>query len=121
MKNCTSIEQSKKLAEILPLESADMTFCGKYNVITTPYLDSKGSQLTYFMKDEDITPCWSLAALLELLELPTLLKDSIGKGKTGWMVIHYDVNGMRYDSNYFDNPIDACYEMIVTLKEKGLM
>ncbi len=40
MKAFTDVEQSKKLAEILPIESADMYF-------------------------NDNEPCWSLAALLE--------------------------------------------------------
>ena len=54
-------------------------------------------------------------------ELPTLEKNGIGKGKTGWMVTHYDVNGMRYDTPYYNNPIDACYEMILKLHELKIL
>lgn len=66
----TDLEQSKKLAEILPLESADMWYSyygdSKYNH-TIAY---KGEQWflcqTRNSSHSDI-PCWSLAALLSVL------------------------------------------------------
>ncbi len=118
IKAYTNLEQSKKLAEILPLESADMHY-------VRAYFENKQSdwfiQLGVPIKSDDIIPCWSLSALLELLELPTLEKDGIGKGKVGWMVTHYDVNGMRYDTTYYDNPVDACYELILKLHELKML
>ena len=64
MKSYTDIEQSKKLAEILPIESADMHYERAY---------FEGKQSDWFIalgrpiKSDDIIPCWSLAALLNVL------------------------------------------------------
>lgn len=113
MKVFTSIEQSKKLAEILPLESADMYWWyngQKYYVETIDHNDFQKSDIF----------AWSLAALLEVFECPTLTQDKIGDGKTGWMVSAYP-NGCRYDSNWYDNPIDACVEMIIKLHELKML
>lgn len=116
-KICTSLEQAKKLTEILPLESADMRFCfsntlsgriiGHY-----PMIGREPSMGTI--------PCWSLSALLDILDYPQLSKDKLGSGKTGWMVSIYP-NDCRYDSCWHDNPIDACYEMIIKLHELNLL
>ena len=110
----TSLEQSKKLAEILPLESADM------------YWDLLSKDK--YAKVNNIGHClcrtcvyaWSLAALLELLDYPQLSKDKLGGGKVGWMVSVYP-NDCRYDSCWHDNPVDACYEMIIKLHELNLL
>lgn len=118
MKSFTDIEQSKKLAEILPPESADMC----YRIVAYNPNGTHEYQPYCFVRTlESDIPCWSLAALLELLELPTLEKDSIGKDKAGWMVTHYDINGMRYDTIFYDNAVDACYGMILKLKENNLL
>lgn len=47
VKSYTDIEQSKKLAEILPLESANYTRLGKNedNVLARPYFESCSSEL----------------------------------------------------------------------------
>lgn len=122
MKSYTDLSQSKKLAKFLPLESADMCWSrctimdfGDGELKVSYAVEPCNISQTKHTK-EDI-PCWSLAALLDLLELPTLEKNGIGKGKgkTGWMVTHYDVSGMRYDTTYHDNPIDACVSMIELL------
>ena len=67
-----------------------------------------------------IIPAWSLSALLNVLPYPQLSKDKLGGGKEGWMVSAYPDN-CRYDSCWHDNPIDACVEMIVKLKEIKLL
>ena len=114
MKAFTSIEQSKKLAEILPLESADMSWAstglGKPFARTIPL---KGHP-------EEICGCWSLVALLDVLPYPQLSKDKLGSGKEGWMVSVYPDN-CRYDSCWHDNPVDACYELILKLNELNLL
>jgi hypothetical protein len=101
------------LAEILPLESADMYF---------PYFgDNEWGKSAHFGKaleyngKKDI-PCWSLASLLEQLHYPQLSKDKLGSGKVGWMVSVYP-NNCRYDSCWHDNPVDACVDMIEKLHE----
>ena len=110
----TSLEQSKKLAEILPLESADMSWVS--NGLGKPFartIPIKGDP-------EELCGCWSLAALLDVLPYPQLSKDKLGSGKTGWTVSIYP-NDCRYDSCWHDNPVDACCEMIVKLHEQELL
>ena len=68
MKIATDIEQSKKLAEILPIESADMRI-GNY-VGESGKVD--GTNIHYYPKGEsfgapEIIYAWSLAALLDVL------------------------------------------------------
>ena len=135
MKAFTSIEQSKKLAEILPLESADMhlmnssikgeIYVDEFKPVLVPYLRAKDSLDAYSkivnnMIAWEVIPCWSLAALLDALPYPQLSKDKLGSGKEGWMISVYPDN-CRYDSCWHDNPVDACYEMIIKLQEQKLL
>ena len=120
IKSFTSLEQSKVLAEILPLESADMCFNTRNkSPLMTPY-----SRFNEFFSMEPtpdfLIPCWSLASLLNVLPFPNLSKDKLGSGRIGWMVSAYPDN-CRYDSCWHDNPIDTCYEMIVKLHEQKLL
>ena len=79
MKSYTDIEQSKKLAEILPIESEDMWYSyygdPKYN----PTIAYEGKQwfLCYIRNSSYIDiPCWSLAVLLNILPNGTdIVKD----------------------------------------------
>jgi len=110
MKSFTGIEQSKKLAEILPIESADMHW---------QYIEEDDRQLQWFcfpkdfsINQHDTVSAWSLAALLNVLPSSTL--DSSDDH-------HYRMHCMERFTEWFDNPIDACYEMILKLKEKGLL
>ena len=116
VKSHTDLEQSKKLAKILPLESADMHYIVMGGDEDPHIMVGLGKYIGIL----PTVPCWSLAALLELLEFPTLESDSIDKGKTGWMVTHYD-DGMRYDTKYYNNPVDACVAMIEKLHEQKLL
>ena len=125
MKSYTDTEQGKKLAEILPLDSADYfyKYCiGHYNTIyyrleTYPY--NRGANKNY-----DI-PCWSLAALLNVLPKTYYpIKDHktdliLGKPQDKWCVLYWDTTGMQHgEETLGDNPVDACVNMIVKLKEK---
>lgn len=128
VKSHTDIEQSKILAEILPLDSADYfyKYCiGHYNTIhyrleTYPY--NKGAN-----KNNDI-PCWSLSALLNVLpKIYYPVKDHktdliLGKPKDKWCVLYWDTTGMQHgEETLGDNPVDACADMIVKLKEKNMI
>ena len=128
IKSYTDIERSKVLAEILPLDSADYfyKYCiGHYNSIyyrleTYPY--NKGAN-----KNHDI-PCWSLAALLNVLpKIYYPVKDHktdliLGKPKDKWCVLYWDTTGMQHgEETLGDNPVDACVDMIVKLKEQNLI
>lgn len=124
IKAYTSIEQSKKLAEILPLESADMWWAeryagrvtenGQYVVAEKPYYYPslvKPSDINYSQDTIKDIPVWSLAALLGVLPYPSLHKTFIG-----WRCDSYDKEGQtcRLGENA-DNPVDTCYEMILKL------
>lgn len=115
MKTYTNIEQSKKLAEILPVESADMYWkngvSDKYIQCFTPFVGT-GTDMDY---DYDV-PCWLLAALLNILPRETRLLKS-GTDDT----YHCDCPSKGNVPGNFDNPIDSCYELILKLKEKDLL
>lgn len=117
MKSYTDIEQSKKLAEFLPLESADMCFniSQRHNMppLMTPY--SKFNEFFDISPTPDfLIPCWSLAALLDILPTGKVLLHD--KGNHGYKCICNNI-----DSYYFNNPVDACYEMILKLHEQKIL
>ena len=107
MKAFTDLNQSKKLAEILPIESADMCW---------QYLAEDNGQLQWFCFPKDFSinqhdniPCWSLAALLEVLPSATL--DSSDDR-------HYRLYCDEKFTEWHDNPIDCCIAMIDRLHEQ---
>ena len=72
MKSYTDLEQSKKLAEILPIESADMwwsrctiTDFGD-NTLKVSYA-IEPCNISQFKNTKEDIPCWSLAALLRVI------------------------------------------------------
>lgn len=115
MKTFTDLEQSKKLFEFLSHKNADLAYLAK---------DERG--IEYFedpsvidgtLGETDV-PCWSLAALLDML------KDNIKIEKTGFDQLDmftYSIIGDGYDYKTYEHKelIDACYEMIVKLHEKN--
>lgn len=126
MKSYTDLEQSKKLATILPIDSADMWWDwfgnplddvndGEYS--TEPLLHKPVSN------PRNIIPCWSLAALLDIL--PLLERKGYQKTKPQlFYIVHINkwiVDSHVYTTDAYDNPIDACVEMILKLKEKDLL
>lgn len=123
MKAYTDIEQSKKLAKFLPLESADMCW------IEVNYGDEAGSRhepslATYktvchfrdsiFPKDHTI-PCWSLSALLGVLPRETRLLKSATDD-----TYHCNCPKSNVDE-WFGNPVDACHKMIMKLHELKML
>ena len=129
MRSYTSIEQSKKLAEILPLESADM--CYQYQkdrwVGEPDYKEYP--QFEIAMDKRDI-PCWSLQALLD--EIP----DEIMNEQEEDLKLHIDREDYSYglfyenldtgdmfeiETDYHDNFIDTCVEMIMKLYKLKLL
>jgi hypothetical protein len=111
MKSYTDIEQSKKLAEILPLESADMMYD---RLIVIPF------------NDGSLAPCWSLAALLRLM--PKRYNDDkvymplVGRYYEGnhKFICGYFGDGLL-DCTFGETSINACYEMIIKLHEQNLL
>jgi len=123
MKSYTDLEQSKKLAEILPLESADAcwtnhlfnSFLSSWRVESTPLQEYKSLLDRFVVKGYLIEPTWSLAALLDVLPQGTrILKSSIND------TYHCDCPKENIDK-WFDNPIDACYRMILKLHELKML
>lgn len=118
MKSYTNLEQSKKLAEILPIESADMYY---FTIIRDyPYSQGKIKTIAKIMDDSFSsnydTPCWSLSALLDVMKEPELIRNS----ENTWLIrVWY--NAYPYSNGGYNNPVDACVEMIVKLKEKDLL
>lgn len=139
----TTIEQSRKLAEILPLESADMRYGytapydysdrmydGGYDEIPYPK-DFLIKNPNYSADEYDAElPCWSLAALLE--QLPYEICDD--DGNSGYLSIYKenDMYQLVYNSGVcedFDDIetdvhedfVDACVAMIESLHELNLL
>ena len=129
IKSYTNLEQSKKLAEILPLDSADMWY--QYTGISIKDGSKKPIYFPMVIRDcesdEDI-PCWSLTALLSVLpKIYYPVKDHetnliLGKPKDKWCVLYWDTTGMQHgEQTLADNPIDACVDMIEKLHELNLL
>lgn len=137
MKSYTDLEQSRKLAEILPLESADMwwlyvTSQGKHIAMMYEEPDPHyiARMESYGIKDAAIR-CWSLAVLLSVLPFHLIVNNqryafSMHKGlnKDGeTYMLEYNVFNTDVclcSTEYYNNPVDACYEMILKLKELNL-
>ena len=120
MKSYTDLNQSKKLAEFLPLESADQTWeciaiCGA-NLDVPEELQYRHNGDMLFSCHSGIgIPCWSLAALFSVLPKWTRLLKSATDDTYHCACPKGNIN------EWFDNPIDACYEMIIRLHELNLL
>jgi len=128
-KSYTDLPQSKKLAEILPLESADMHYA-TWTILDGEFIVSPNQGSTIKSMQEDygnqIIPCWSLAALLKII--PKKIKD--------FNVLRIDIDE-KYFSLWYDEvgygantelpyitmeyPVDACVVMIEKLYKLKLI
>lgn len=118
----TTIEQSRKLAEILPIESADMCYIANSEFINIyePF---------YKKIDKEDIPCWSLAALLE--QFPYEVCDDDGNSLYLEINKEDDIYQLVYTDRYWDfksietdryeHFIDACYELILKLHELKML
>lgn len=116
----TSIEQSKHLLELgLDSKTADMV----YRCLPGPkegmeqYIQLVPDK-EYFETD---IPAWSLSALLELI--PNTGFDGIelnnyNNGRSTWTAI-FNWKAEITPIRIADNPLDAVYELVVQLIEKG--
>lgn len=125
IKSYTDIHQSKKLAKILPLESADMMYM--YWIKSTPEgIKQEGIDGIPTIKEElpidscDI-PCWSLAALLNVLPKNLNIgRPSLESNYNGYYWIQYYDEFMKpnnYKTECFNNPVDACINIIIKFNE----
>ena len=126
MKSYTDIEQSKKLAEILPLESADMKWMYWKSEIDTPKVPTFGygkfAAECYNNNTEGVyLPCWSLAALLSVLPDNCGVDKEGGKYVASYIFASYIFISNECGAYTKDNPIDACYEMIMYFHKLNLL
>jgi hypothetical protein len=126
MRSYTDIEQSKKLAEILPLETADgfWEYHDKWSSEgdewegyedyprAEPYLEYTRKE-NEWKEDKSDVPCWSLTALLN-----TTPQIKIRGSKKIGYIVYYNKN---IASNRSFDIIDACYELILKLNESNLL
>lgn len=120
IKSYTDLEQSKKLVEILPLESADMYYY--------PFNDDYAGPVMGRADKESIT-CWSLATLLE--QFPYELRDGDGnssylqiyKDDYGYKLVYADPSGNfeSIETNWYEHFVDACVAMIERLHELKML
>ncbi len=120
IKSYTDIPQSKVLAKILLHNSADMFYvAGKGEPI---FIGNKmvacGNDDYDALGGPDVL-CWSLAALLGIL--PILERKGYQKAKP---ILSYNVainkwivDSHVYTTDAYDNPVDACCELILKLHE----
>ena len=142
IKSFSDLEQSKKLAEILPVESADMKILPfterEYRVV--PINDIA------VCDREDEIPAWSLTALLELM--PKHIKQNDGRiykfhifnddgiviKRWGCSYCAEDFHNraeylsdphLKYQTNVYsdkyEDSVDACYDMVLRLHELNLL
>lgn len=126
MKSYTNLEQSKKLAEILPLESADMALCSKIQPLMTDYISAKKKFSN--AGEIPIDPCWSLASLLNYLReidfFPEIDADEL---EVTMSITYFNDHEARHLTPVHnievkaESFIDACVEMIIKLNELKLL
>ena len=128
MKSYTDIEQSKKLAAILPIETADNVIVsfGDRDGVKTVVMPSETLDIirTPFSDIREIVTCWSLAALLDILSETAHSIDEDGSvdlcdyKNIEWSLCLTNTSVGLFTAN---NPVDACVEMILKLKENNLI
>jgi hypothetical protein len=107
IKSYTDIEQSRKLAKFLPLESADMYYDrGELPSLIDKYVTHESIKND---KYHHLIPCWSLAALLKLIPNFNMFKRTI----------ECRIETTNHLVDKACEPIDAAFEMICWLKENN--
>lgn len=113
IKSYTDLEQSNKLMEVLPLDSADMYYdVNRDGILCYPQV------IVGSLWNKDI-PCWSLPALFEALpktigtysKMMSYFDDAYHCG-----YIDEDGECIGFDT-MADNLVDAVYKMILKLKD----
>ena len=127
MKAFTNLGQSMKLAEILPLDTADMWWSKNflyYNPTACVGISSDYTDVyTYKWGDDDI-PCWSLAALLGILSNRAYsIDEDASVNLCSYKDVKWDLSicNSGLESATKSDPIDACYEMIIKFHERKIL
>lgn len=104
MKSHTDINQSMQLAEILPIESADMHF-----VMIDTSTKKYGVGFGHYIGVLPSVHCWSLAALLA--QMPCVVLESSRDN-------HYRAYWQEMYSEWHESAVDACVELIMRKEEE---
>lgn len=128
-KICTSIEQSKKLIELgIDVNTADMFWdTAEPNERRKPLV---GPISDYCDMEDWAVPSWSLSALLGILPLHLIINGKVYKfGMSKGFNKNVETYAIKYSifnttfylhlTNFYNDPIDTCVEMIVWLKESN--
>lgn len=116
----TDIEQSRKLAKILPIETAD--FCWgidddtlRYNCHpwTTPWVTHTARQF--------YLPCWSLAGLIKALPKKPCREYNLVISEEPLYFAFDDLEINIHKDYDGADCVDACVNMILQLHDKGLL
>ena len=132
MKNCTDLGQSRKLAEFLSFESADMHY-NNVSIKGINYVDEHRAEFMEYNRAIkvlskytvnplfEVIPCWSLAALFRIIK--NCLGYTMQTTYSNNVIIVCEMGEKPYTitTNEYDNEVDACVEMIVTLHEQNLL
>ena len=125
MKSYTDLEQSTKLAMILPLESADM----RYHTIShyNPYpCDEIVYTIEFNRASGKDIPCWSLAKLCELMEVEYKIEKTY-LDQSDFCTYSFIFEGFPdgqpgyYRTYEREEMIDAAVEFIEFLKRNELL
>ena len=101
-----------------------------YEAVNVPYIESTA-------EEDDGLPCWSLAALLDVLPNKIVSHETAFEGEDaegindiyykriestedGRYICRYSGNGYKY-KYVADNLVDACYEMVIKFHELNLL
>ena len=121
MKTYTDLNQSKKLAELgIDVNTADMWYPPssiEYGVVNKWWekpIVIRDIEHSIFKKEYYI-PAWSLASLLSVLPKGTNISTPKPINALGYCCWN------QYSEVYADNPVDACYEMILKLHELKML
>lgn len=119
MKIATDLKQSKKLAKILPLKSADMFYLAAKGepIVIGNKMIAVGSDNWDALGEPDV-PAWSLSTLLEIIRNKQPNYESVlfvGKKDK----YEYFISSTEKTKTYED-PIDACVDIVRWLYEKKL-
>ena len=121
-KICTTLEQGQKLVELgVDVNTADMQWVNTGYCMRVLPVDDYEAQ-----SSSSVTHAWSLSALISVL--PRFIEFKGDKYYLRFMkeYVEYANDEVSITGRYLhttgnDNLVDACYEMIVKLKEKDLI
>ena len=118
IKAYTDLQQSRKLAEILPIESADMEYLRLKETNATigsvPFVKDKSEvENSAYNAVYERIPCWSLAALLDVL--PNYEINNFGDS------IQLDVKNKALVTDEGETLLDLVVNMIIYLHELNLL